>query len=166
MRTGGPARQDTVPPPPHTCPTPALASSEIQTLYPSIPPEGGPRGLLQLWPPCPLCRLLPPALASSEPASRLIPQVQEHGSQGAWAKRGGLAEPRPVLWCLSLGPSPWAQPHHLEPSLAWLALPAAPHPTGPVQPGLFFWDKMRGLLCFPPGPTSFLCGGAAKDLWA
>lgn len=87
----------------------------------STPPEGGPRGLLQLWPPCPPCRLLPPALASFEPASWLVPQVQEHGSQWAWA--GGETGQNPGPLVPVLGPQPSGSASHLEPSRAsWLCL--------------------------------------------
>lgn len=65
-------------------------------------------------------------------------------------RRGDWAEPRSsgaCPWAPALGLSlpPGAQPGRL-------ALPGALHPTGPVQPGLFFWGKMRGFALCTPRP--------------
>lgn len=167
-RTGGPARQDTVQPPPHARPTPAPRPP-----WRPLRPRPSTRAPCQRVAPEGSCSSGHPALSAGYfllpwPPPSQLPGWSPKSKSMALKRPGQSGEtgqnPGPLLPALE--PQPSGSAPHLEPSLAWLAQPAAPHPTGPVQPGLFFWDKMRGFALLPPGPTSFLCGGAAKELWA
>lgn len=149
-RTGGPARQDTALPPPHARPTPTPAAVPSETQRPEHPARGRPQRA-----PAALATL--PSLSATSSCLGLLRASFLAGppSPRAWlsmglGRRGDWAEPRSsgaCPWAPALGLSlpPGAQPGRL-------ALPGAPHSTGPVQPGLFFWGKMRGFALCTPRP--------------
>lgn len=135
-RTGGPARQDTVLPPPHArpTPTPAAVPSETQTLTGAPRQRAAPEGSCSSGHPAlPVGYFLLPWPPSSQlpgwsPKSKSM-ALNGPGQEGRLGRT-------PVLWCLSLGPSPRAQPPTWSPAgpagSAWSPAPHWPCAAWPV----------------------------------